>query len=285
MNTPTIHRRPLYQDGCNPILLRNLSAVLAFSTVFFSRQDWLPVQDALCKSDSESESEQSTTQQQVGAQLSGISGSASVAGAYSQGSGAGSSVSHVLQGATVGKGSIVNVTDSDPAVTYAALQSGEDDTAAALTAGTQFSHDASEVAQAALLSNTTVTGNALNDLGAVSEGAEEVAGASIAAGAADVANNDSFAEAALHSAENEEATSTTAVETTAAESISGASQDAANAQIGENDAVAGQGQNLGSGTVATVSQEQGTSLNNVYLWVSIIGGLLTIWLIFRKGKP
>jgi hypothetical protein len=232
-------------------------------------------------SKSSSSASEATTQQQVGAEGGGANSITNVAGAYGNtAQGEGSSVSHTLQGATVGgknNAIVVNTTTEDPAVLEAAIQGNTVVTTNSLIA-------ANAATQSALESNTTVSTSAIDAAAAAAAGSEQVSVDSLAAGVSYSANSDSLAEASLQAAENSEASNATALEGESAEYAAGLSQATGNAQTVADNAITGQAQPISQTALPTASQENGTSFNTWVTWLGIISAVLGIVWYLRQGK-
>ena len=117
-------------------------------------------------------------------------------------------------------------------------------------------------------------------------GAENVAAASIASGAAEVAANDSFGEAALQAASDAESTDTTTLEQEAADFTAGVST------LGNNALAAAQNETLAGVTpaqqLASAGIDTSTGGSTSWSWSTILGitaALLAILVFFRsQGK-
>jgi nucleotide-binding universal stress UspA family protein len=256
---------------------QSLAVCLAHSAVFFTREAWRPVADARGEGKSTSSAEQSTSQEQVGAEGGGSESPTLVTGAsspYSNDSGtiAGAASANAnnqglnLSASNIGYGgsdNITTVTDQseDPEIIEAALGGAE------------------TIAVGAEQSNTAVSEAAVN-------AAAGTAQYSIAAGVADTAQDSEFGEEALQFAANAQAEDTTTLETAAQEYAAGLETTANNALA------AAQNETLAGVTPAQTFQEYGGSssltglLNGTSLvtWVIVISAIAAIYYYFFRKK-
>lgn len=207
--------------------------------------------------DSDSESDQTTSQEQVGAEVGeGTAGGVQIAGASAQTLGPGSVHSNVTQG----KNSTVNISSSDPDVVEAALAANVDVANGALTTN-------SDVSQVAITAAATTANNAITTIGNTT------------------ANDLAFGAASLAAAQASEDSATTETENLAAEYAAGQSQALDNAQTTANNLATGTTQGISQAQLPTNADEQGGgTINNLATWITVIAGMLAIYFYFRKGR-
>jgi hypothetical protein len=228
----------------------NLCACLAHSAVFFSRQEWKAVGDAVNgPTVSSSSTSQAETQQQVGGQGGGAGSSTIVSGA---------NLSRTVGGSVILTGSkdsdTVNISSSDPDVLEAALASN------------------TSVSNTAIGSNTSLALDEANE-------SEATATAAIAASTDQVLANDQFGLAAIDAAANEDAYATTAVESASTQSQVTAQDALAAAQNTLTAGVAPSQEFQTSGTASLQTQTQTWAT-----WITIISGVIAVWFFFLKKK-
>jgi len=205
---------------------------------------------------------QSTTQQQVGAQgATGAQSPTVVGGAASVGTGS-SGLNLERSNLAYGTGNIVTISTPD----VAALEANTTVSEAALAANVHTAHDAlAAVAQMGSESQT-------------------VALQSIQAGLAESQANTAFGTAALQIAAASQASQTTVLEQEAAQFASGAAQIANNAQIAaQNLELAGvtPGQTLDTSSILSTG---GTTLTKVAAWVGIAGAVVAAFYFLTRKK-
>jgi trimeric autotransporter adhesin len=190
----------------------------------------------------------------VGATTGGSSMSGAVAG--------GTAVRGNVGGGNVGPGGveITTIDSSDPAVTEAALGAN------------------TTVAEASLEANAFVSQQALEDEASSATASSDTAQASIAAGVLQTQQNDAFGEAALQSAADSEADSTTALEAMGTET----QQNAANAlAAAQNEITAGV---TPAQQFQTISGTQQGTISKVATYLTVITGIIGVIYFLRKGK-
>jgi hypothetical protein len=267
-------------------------------------------------SKSDSDAQQTTEQQQVGAEVGSGSGAGALAsgvavlGANAQETNAasgGGSIRGINIGSTFdtlnqssagnlssstsstaakkGGSSVINITSNDPAIAEASLEAGAFDTAASLEATATGMATAESLAGMALASNTEVSQASIAAAGAAATGSQEVAAAAIGASADANYQASQLSIQALQNAEAGEAGNTTAVENEEAQLSAALAQNAANIATIGNNTLTGNNQPVSQAALPTDQQETGLSWSNVAVYISIAAGLIAIvtWLL-RKGK-
>lgn len=252
--------------------LADLAEFLAHSLVFFSKENWLPVADARGDGKNTASTEQEETNEQVAGQ-GGAAGSVTKVSGAGAGSGAGGSLvlgagstqSIGRQVGGVGNTSITNITNADPAVSEAALESNTD------------------VAETAIAGISSTSGAALGLANSALGDEESTATMSIQAGVADTQMNDAFGEEALQSAADAEATSTTGLE----------SMGTQEADVATNALAAAQNETLAGVTPAqefqsvspAIANSTSSKLATIGTYLTILGGIVALLVFFKtKGK-
>lgn len=239
----------------------SLIQCLAHSAVYFSRSEQWPFSGPEPRNDGKNtaQTQQTEDNEQTAGQGGGAGSSTSVGGVGSTGTGSSGVNARGNIGQQTGRNNvdITTIETSDPEIAQAAI------------------HASTDSAANALLSNTIVTSQALNDL-------ESTATASINAGVTDNAINASFGAAALNTAANAEANATTALENFGANATTAA----------DNALAAAQNETLAGVTPAQEFQAAGGAgsltgvLNGASLvtWLSVAVAIFGIIYYLRKAK-